>query len=499
MPNRVVYTFVFSDKFSRAARAITRATKQFAGAMRLLGRTARAAGRVVAGSFGLMKKAAIGLQTSMAPLIASFAGIAGAIKFFTVGAGFQDALADFSAITRTTGDDLKFVRDESLRLGKAARVNSAEVATAFKLVASAQSELLEDTDALSGVVENVLLLKNAAGETLELAGAASVLTKSLNAFNAPADQAGRFVNVLAAGAAIGASEILDIGAAMKEAGPAAQLTKTGFEETNAALQVLAKKGAVVGSQAGTKLRVVMTKLETSLRKDLRPSVIGLEASLATLGPKLEDTTFLKKLFGEEALGAGLVLASNTDLLRKWTQEFTGTNVAQEQANIQLSTMSSRMRGLGVVVANKVIAMFERLTPQLEIMIEDFGKFLDTISPEDLAEFAEGLQVILASLIGIAKASAAAARFLGPVIQAGSNLATSAVAGVSDLGTLITGGELSATTSASFKNAQRIERSRTDINVNLNDPGNAVRATNFLTTGKVSGLKVGVNNVAAEGA
>ena len=482
MPNKVTFSFILDNRFTNQAKKIARSTEGIRRKFRKLGPAARAASRGVARSFSFMKKGALALQTSMAPLLAAFAGIAGVIKGITVGTNFQDAMLDFSAITLTTGKNLEFVRKESLRLGKEAKVGSAFVAEAFKLVASAQSELLEDPEALSTVVENVLLLKNAAGSALELSGAASVLTKSLNAFNAPAEDAARFVNVLAAGAGIGASELGEISLAMKEAGPAAVLTKTSFEELNAGLQVLAKKGAVVGAQAGTKLRDILLSLSIKLPRKIQPAVIGFSGSLAALAPIMNDATELARIFGREQSVQARILIENVALIRQWTDEFTGTNVAQRQAEIQLSKLSSKFRGLAVILANKVIAVFEKLTPQFEQIADDIGRFLDTITKEDLAAFVDGLTTALS----VMRAMASTALSIGKFFGAGESQVIRNVSGSDIVNRLREQGAFGGGLSP-------VQRSRTDIAVTVGaSPGATVDGVKTKTTGSVAGVNTGVN-------
>ncbi len=242
--------------------------------MKAIGVSAQAAGVLVVSAFGMIKKALVSLSVTMAPLLAAFAGIAGVMKFFSVGTGFQDAIADLSSITKSTGKDLQFLQDESLRLAKKMNISAADVAEGFKLVASAKSELLEDTEALSTITEQILLLANASGEDLNTA--ANLVLRSMNQFGAEAHGAARFVNVLAASTEIGAAELRDLGPALINAGTAGQLAGISFEEMNAAMQVLAK-GGLVGPRAGTGMQGAILKLNKILPGGIK-GVGGLAAA-----------------------------------------------------------------------------------------------------------------------------------------------------------------------------------------------------------------------------
>ena len=150
---------------------------------------------------------------------------------------FNAAISNLSAITGAVGKDLEYLRNAALEFGSTTTLSASQAAEALKLVASAKPDLLESGAALKEVTKQAILLAEASGT--DLAQAAATVGKSLNQFGADADQAARFVNVLAAGAKFGAAEIPAISASLKSAGVAASSAKISFEETGAAIQVLA--------------------------------------------------------------------------------------------------------------------------------------------------------------------------------------------------------------------------------------------------------------------
>lgn len=491
MPTRVTYTFNLAGNFVRAGQAIKSMAASMGRSIAKIGPSADSSSRRSVRAFARMRVGAISLQTALGPLIAGFAGIAGVMKAFSIGTNFEDALADMSAITFATGKDLQFLKEESLRLGKASRRGAAETATAFKIVASAKSELLQDLPGLSKVTEQVLLLANASG--MDLTSAANATAGALNAFGAGADQAARFVNVLAAGSKVGASEVNETAAALRDSGPIAKNVGVSFEELNGLIQVLAKN-SIKGNIAGTNLRGTLLRLDTAADRNLRPSVVGIAKALENLSAKQLDTQGLLKLFGQENITTATILTKNIPLFKQFTREISGTDVAAQQQAIRFATVSSKLKEMGSILSNKIIQVFERLTPQLDDMIVGFGKWMDSITAEDLNGFAEGLKNVLGIISSLASATATLAKILGPVIGAGSKLLRASTAGLADLGTLISGGDLNAQTSASFQNAVRLEKSQTNIDVNLRDPGSAIQSVESTSSGTVSGLNVGINNL-----
>lgn len=330
-------------------------------------------------------------------VVSGVALAAGLAKSIQIGSDFETALGDLSSITGSTGDQLEFLRQKSVELGKDGVVAAARVADAFKLVASANSDLLKDPEALTKVTESVILLANASG--LELTAAASSATQAMNQFGLGADDALRAVNVLAAGAKIGASEVNETAQALIKAGSAAKLAGVSFESTNAAIQVLAK-GGIKGAEAGTQLKNVFLKLEASGNKNLMPSIIGINKALENLSDANLNAAELTGLFGLESVSAAKILIDSNKRLADWTKQMTGTNIAVEQARIRLATFGKQMEKVRIIVQNKLIKVFDRLRPKLIELKDQFVAFLDTIKTEDIDRFVDSILGVFNALGGL---------------------------------------------------------------------------------------------------
>ena len=257
---------------------------------------------------------------------------------------FNKSMANLSAITGATGKDLQFLRETALEFGATTTLSATQASEALKLVASAKPDLLSNAAALKEVTKQAVLLAEASGGTLTLGDSAGVVGKALNQFSEDADQAARFVNVLAAGAKFGSSEVLATSLALKNAGVAAASAGVSFEETNAAIQVLAKNG-IEGAEAGSALRNIFLKLDTDTNSKLRPSVVGLSTALKNLNALNETGAQQVKRFGLENIVAGKSLLSNVSSLTDLTGKLTGTNTAFEQASTNFNTLDGDLLSL----------------------------------------------------------------------------------------------------------------------------------------------------------
>jgi len=283
-------------------------------------------------------------------------------------------LAELSAITGIAGEGLDDLSSAATSLSLEFGGPVTDQIESFKGVLSRLGpEFGKSAEAMEMMGRNINTLAIAGG--IDAPAAMDALTTSMLQFGVDvsnpiyaASEAARMMNVLAAGAQAGAAEIPQIADAIKQAGVAASAANISFEETNAALQVLAA-GGKVGSEAGVALRNVigllvkqsgpgaqaLAELGTSteqLGKVLTTQ--GLNAALELLGDKMEGLSeaerlaTLMQLFGtENAAAAGIMLKGadaadgQASALKGLTTAITGTNKANEQAAIINDTMSAR--------------------------------------------------------------------------------------------------------------------------------------------------------------
>lgn len=298
----------------------------------------------------------IALAALSAAVLKAFQGIIRQTK------EFEKALSSLSAITGATGRDLQFYSDEAIRMGRTSTKSANEIVKSMELIGSAKPELLDNKEALSQVTEETLMLAEASGMTMPKA--AKSLTKAMNQFSLPAEEAGRAVNVLAAGAKEGAAAIPDISSAIVKFGTVAESANISIEESVGMIEMLAEKG-MAGSEAGTNLRNVILELQKGA-DETNPAVVGLSTALENLSDQNMTAAELAKRFGKENVTAAQILAENASTVDEYTEAVTGTSVAQEQQIKQTRNLSSEWAKF----TNKVNAMILGLGQR-----GDFNNFL----------------------------------------------------------------------------------------------------------------------------
>jgi TP901 family phage tail tape measure protein len=271
---------------------------------------------------------------------------------------FDKAVADLSAITGASGKDLQFFKEQARELGIEVDGGASAVVEAYKLIGSAQPELLENAQALNEVTKSAILLSQASGMTLP--EASKNLTDAMNQFGASSEQAGKFVDVLASGSKFGAVEIPQITEALLKFGSVARSSNVSIQESVAIIEVLGKSG-VKGAEAGTKMRNILAKMlapETLSKKALdyfekldinlanvSDTTKPFSERLDALKPLLSDAGALTEVFGLQNQVVGQIALENTELFEDMTEKVDTNGVAQEQANRRTSTLGHALMEL----------------------------------------------------------------------------------------------------------------------------------------------------------
>ena len=279
----------------------------------------------------------------------------------------ESSQASLKSLTGLDDDSINWLTNQAKKLsttmtkeGLRVRASANEILEAYMLVGGAKAELLENKEALAAVTEEAMRLQSAAGD-ITLAEAVDAVTLSLNQFGAPAEDAARYVNVLAAGSKEGASGVASITSAIKRAGVAAAGANVSIEETVALVETLAYKG-ITDEVAGTALKKFFLVLQTGA-DDTNPKVVGLAKALENLKAKNMGAADIKKMFGEEGYNAAAVILQNTEMVNQLTEAVTGTNIALEQSAIN---------------SNTAAAALDQARNKMKLAMADLGEKLDGV-------------------------------------------------------------------------------------------------------------------------
>lgn len=288
----------------------------------------------------------------------------------------EEAKANVKALTGLDDDAIDWMEQKAVELsttmdesGLRIRQSASEIMEAYMMVGSNKPEVLESKEALNAVTVETMRLAAASG--MSLTKSVDATTTALNQYGASADDAAKYVNVLAAGSKYGAANVEQQSAAILKAGTIAASSNIPIEEFVATIEMLGEKG-IKSEIAGTGLKTFFTRLATGAT-DTNPKVVGLSVALDNLNKKVEvaekqkvggGTALLKKLFGDEGMQTAMILSQNTEKVKSYTQAVTDTSIAYEQAAINSDTAAAKLDQVKNELNEQGIILMKELNPAI---------------------------------------------------------------------------------------------------------------------------------------
>lgn len=256
---------------------------------------------------------------------------------------FEATMSKVGAISGATGEELEQLSNKAKELGATTKFTNTEVAEAFIYMAMAG---WKTEDMLEGV-DGILNLSAASGA--DLARASDIVTDALTAMGYSAEDAGRLADVMATASSNSNTNVELMGETFKYVAPLVGSMGYSMEDTAVAIGLMANAG-IKGSQAGTSLRSVITRLASPTKETMK--------AMSDLGIELENT-------GEDGTKS---LKSLSELMIDLRSAFGKAKIPEDELNESLQSISNTR---------------ERLDEQLEdgtITQKEYGNMM-----EDLAD------------------------------------------------------------------------------------------------------------------
>ena len=203
------------------------------------------------------------------------------------GAAFEQSMSKVQAISGATNEDMDKLNDTAKKLGESTQFTASQVGDAMSYMAMAGWK----TEDMLGGIDGVLDL--AASSGADLATTSDIVTDALTAFGESADEAGRLADIMAATASNANTNVELMGETFKYVAPLAGSMGYTMEDMSVAIGLMANSG-IKGTQAGTSLRAMITRLASPTKESMQAmSELGIEIEKVN-----EDGTRELKSFGE---------------------------------------------------------------------------------------------------------------------------------------------------------------------------------------------------------
>lgn len=362
-----------------------------------------------------------------------------------VGADFESAMSEVSAISGATGDDLDALTQKAKEMGASTKFSASESAEAFKYMAMAGWKTSDMLDGISGVMN----LAAASGE--DLGEVSDIVTDAITAFGLQASDSAHFADVLAAASNSANTNVSMLGGSFKYVAPVAGALGYSIEDVSVALGMMANSG-IKAEMAGRSLRSMLSRL-ASPTKDVEEAFaqLGLSASEAltnadgSMKPLSETIEILRDsmsgldeatkasvasgIAGTEAMSGLLAIVNSSDAdFEKLTESIANADgTAQRMAD----TMNDNLKGAITIMKSAVEGFGISLYETFSVKAKDGVKTLtDYISRLQKAFDAGGMQGLLTEFDSVmTDALGVVTEYLPKIISVGGSVVGSLANGI----------------------------------------------------------------------
>ena len=247
--------------------------------------------------------AMLGTTMQMAGMAGIGFGVFDAVKGY---ADFEEEMSAVKAISGATADEFQKLNEKAIQMGADTKFSALESAQAFKYMGMAGWK----TNEMIGGIAGIMNLAAASGE--DLAMTSDIVTDSLSAFGLQAKDSAMFADVLAAAATNSNTNVALMGQTFKYAAPVAGALGFSVQDTALAVGLMANQG-IKGSEAGTALRAMMTRLVKPTKESGEAmDILGLNILDANgkMKPFRDIIAVAGMLAGQEAMSGLLALVNS---------------------------------------------------------------------------------------------------------------------------------------------------------------------------------------------
>ena len=339
------------------------------------------------------------LASKAAVAVGAFVSIRQAVNFgkdvVNTGMQFEQGMANVSAISGATGAELTALSDKAKKMGATTKFSAIEAADAMGYMGMAGWNSSQMIDGIAGIMN----LAAASGE--ELASVSDIVTDALTAFGLKASDSTQFADVLAVASSKSNTNVSLLGESFKNVAATAGAMGYSMQDTTTALGLMANAG-IKGSDAGTSLRGVMTRLaKPTAEVKQAMTALGISAvntdgsmkPLSTLIPELqtafssltdsEKGQYATMIAGKNALSGFLsIVNSSPDDFYSLSDAINNSEgAAQSMADTMNDTVSGKLTLLKSQFEGVKIAIFDALgSSQFKGVLQSMSDGLGALTP-----------------------------------------------------------------------------------------------------------------------
>ncbi|MCM1439831.1 MAG: phage tail tape measure protein [Roseburia sp.] len=270
-----------------------------------------------------------------------------------VGSDFESGMSQVQAVSGASGEALEQLKEKAKEMGAKTKFSATESAEAMNYMAMAGWK----TEEMLNGIEGIMNLAAASGE--DLATTSDIVTDALTAFGLTAADSTHFADILAAASSNANTNVGLMGETFKYVAPLAGSLGYSAEDTATAIGLMANAG-IKGSQAGTALRSILTRLAKPTKESgtamnmLGLSITDASGQMKPLSEIIGDmregfagltedekASYAAMLGGQEAMSGLLAIVTASD------EDFEKLSGAIQNSSYNVDKISQALQKSGV--------------------------------------------------------------------------------------------------------------------------------------------------------
>lgn len=295
-----------------------------------------------------------------------------------LGMEFDKTMARVGAVSNASAEDLGRLRDKARELGASTVFSASQAAEGMTYLAMAGFKTDDMLKAMPG------MLNLASAGQVDLANASDIAASMLNGFGLEANQINRVADTMVNTFANSSTDLQGLGETMKYVAPVAASMGVDLE-TVAAMAGKLGDNAIRGSQAGTAMRAVFTRLVAPAKegqkalyalgvsvKDAQGNVRAMPDVLKDIGsalqklPQAAQAAIKNDIFGQEAMSAAGILMNNAvdGTLQHFIDKVKESGSAERVAIQQTNNLDGELASLNSAYEETQLILSEAVTPAI---------------------------------------------------------------------------------------------------------------------------------------
>lgn len=310
----------------------------------------------------------------------------------TVGAGFEQQMANVASVSGLVGDEMKKVEEATRDMARTTRFTATQTGDAMYSLASAG---VTGAEALSNTLKPALLLAGATLSSTQMATEA--MTAALANFRIPAEEATRVADQFAGAIATSPATMERLSEAMQYAGPAAAGFGISMEKAVAEVAAFHQIG-LRGEMAGTSFRMALVQMSEELGKSgskvgaalqgWNAATEGITGAVRRLEASGIDTAVVIGELGARAgPGIAAMMKFGADAMDNLAARVANAADVSKMYDTQMATLSGRFAIFKSAMEEVSLKIFNSIAPSLTRMVEGLTAAADWVGKLASALFA----------------------------------------------------------------------------------------------------------------